>query len=69
MYGLNLSFILLSFRYDFRRRVASVLQMDVARVTILPDSPSSVADGRCQQVNFMICGKAAAKNMANRQPF
>ncbi|XP_051241310.1 uncharacterized protein cusr [Dicentrarchus labrax] len=43
-------------RYDFRRRVADVLQMETARVTILPNSPSSAADGRCQQVNFMVSG-------------
>nr|XP_046263940.1 uncharacterized protein cusr [Scatophagus argus] len=43
-------------RYDFRSRVASVLQLETARVTILPNSPRSVADGKCQQVNFMVSG-------------
>lgn len=45
-------------RYDFRNRVADVLQMNLARVTILPTSPQSVSGGTCQQVNFMISGKA-----------
>ncbi|XP_044046586.1 uncharacterized protein cusr [Siniperca chuatsi] len=43
-------------RYDFRRRVADVLQLEAARVSILPSSPRSAADGRCQQVNFMVSG-------------
>ncbi|XP_034454481.1 uncharacterized protein cusr isoform X2 [Hippoglossus hippoglossus] len=43
-------------RYDFRRRVANVLQLEMARVTILPRSLLSAADGRCQQVNFIVSG-------------
>lgn len=43
-------------RYDFRKRVASVLQVEMARITILGDSPSSAADGHCQKVSFMISG-------------
>ncbi|KAK9539887.1 hypothetical protein VZT92_002373 [Zoarces viviparus] len=43
-------------RYDFRKRVADVLLLETARVTILPMSPSSAADGNCQQVNFMVSG-------------
>lgn len=46
-------------RYDFRSRVARVLQLEMARVTILPDSPRSAADGRCQQVSFMVSGEEA----------
>lgn len=47
------------YRYDFRKRVASVLQLEMARVTILANSPSSVADGRCQKVSYMVSGKAS----------
>lgn len=43
-------------RYDFRKRVASVLQVEMGRITILGDSPSSAADGHCQKVSFMISG-------------
>ncbi|XP_075946515.1 uncharacterized protein cusr [Anarhichas minor] len=43
-------------RYDFRKRVSDVLLLETARVTILPRSPSSAADGNCQQVNFMVSG-------------
>ncbi|XP_031720508.1 uncharacterized protein cusr [Anarrhichthys ocellatus] len=43
-------------RYDFRKRVADVLLLETARVTILPRSPSFAADGNCQQVNFMVSG-------------
>lgn len=46
-------------RYDFRNRVADVLQMNLARVTILPTSPQSVSGGTCQQVNFMISGNVS----------
>lgn len=45
-------------RYDFRKRVADVLQLETARITILPNSPLSAAGGKCQQVNFMVSGKA-----------
>ncbi|XP_044201649.1 uncharacterized protein cusr [Thunnus albacares] len=48
-------------RYDFRRRVADVLQLEVARVTILPRSPMSAAEGRCQKVNFMVSGDVNAE--------
>lgn len=43
-------------RFDFRSRVARVLQLETARVTILPDSPSSASEGRCQKVSFMVSG-------------
>nr|XP_020476681.1 uncharacterized protein LOC109972288 [Monopterus albus] len=52
-------------RYDFRRRVADVLQMEVARITILPGSPLSAADGRCQQVNFMVSGNVSTQLLAS----
>lgn len=48
-------------RFDFRRRVADVLQMEIARITILPGSPQSVVDGTCQQVNFMVSGDVSAE--------
>lgn len=51
-----LNYIICLSRYDFRKRVAQVLQVETARVSILANSPSSAADGRCQQVNFMISG-------------
>lgn len=44
-------------RYDFRRRVANVLNLNMMEVTILPGSPLSAAGGVCQQVNFMVSGK------------
>lgn len=50
------SFVVLP-RYDFRQKVASVLQMDVARITILPASPVTAADGRCQKVSYVVSGK------------
>ncbi|XP_038147263.1 uncharacterized protein cusr [Cyprinodon tularosa] len=46
-------------RYDFRRRVADVLGMEMARITILPGSPLSAADGQCQRVNFMVSGEVS----------
>ncbi|XP_010780710.1 uncharacterized protein cusr [Notothenia coriiceps] len=52
-------------RYDFRSRVADVLQLETARVTILPGSsassnPSS-AEGKCSQVNYMVSGDVSAE--------
>ncbi|XP_070839239.1 uncharacterized protein cusr [Chaetodon trifascialis] len=46
-------------RFDFRSRVARVLQLETARVTILPDSPSSASEGRCQKVSFMVSGNVS----------
>ncbi|XP_026160139.1 uncharacterized protein cusr [Mastacembelus armatus] len=48
-------------RYDFRRRVAEVLQLETARITILPGSPLSVAGGMCQKVNFMVSGNVSTE--------
>ncbi|XP_029353175.1 uncharacterized protein cusr [Echeneis naucrates] len=50
-------------RYDFRRRVARVLKLDMARVTILPGSPMTVSGGRCQEVNFMVSGDVSAEDL------
>ncbi|GLD73799.1 uncharacterized protein AKAME5_002512400, partial [Lates japonicus] len=47
--------------YDFRMRVADVLQVNIAAVTILPGSPASAADGRCQQVSFMVSGEVSTE--------
>ncbi|KAG7223647.1 hypothetical protein INR49_015372 [Caranx melampygus] len=52
-------------RYDFRRRVANVLQLDMARVTILPGSPLSAAGGKCQQVNFMVLGDVSTELLSS----
>ncbi|KAJ0033194.1 hypothetical protein NQD34_000301 [Periophthalmus magnuspinnatus] len=43
-------------RYDFRSRVADVLQLQTSRVTILPGSPQSADNEECQKVNFMVAG-------------
>ncbi|XP_014855045.1 PREDICTED: uncharacterized protein LOC106925297 isoform X2 [Poecilia mexicana] len=43
-------------RYDFRRRVANVLQAEMARITILPGSTNVTENGQCQTVNFMVSG-------------
>ncbi|KAJ0050604.1 hypothetical protein NL108_004956, partial [Boleophthalmus pectinirostris] len=43
-------------RYDFRRRVADVLQLEISQVTILAGSPEPAANGRCQRVHFMVAG-------------
>ncbi|XP_061577430.1 uncharacterized protein cusr [Cololabis saira] len=48
-------------RFDFRSRVANTLGMEIARVTILAGSPFSAADGRCQQVNFMVSGNVSSE--------
>lgn len=43
-------------RYDFRKRVADVLQLEVQRVTILASSPQTAVNKDCQKVNFMVAG-------------
>ncbi|XP_069022748.1 uncharacterized protein cusr [Embiotoca jacksoni] len=48
-------------RFDFRSRVADVVQLRTAAVTILPGSPRSAADGKCQQVSFMISGDVSSE--------
>ncbi|XP_047435591.1 uncharacterized protein cusr [Mugil cephalus] len=62
-------------RFDFRNRVANVLQLNMARVTILPMSPLPAAGGTCQQVNFMVSGDVSSnllnsvKNSPQMGPF
>ncbi|XP_061130051.1 uncharacterized protein cusr [Syngnathus typhle] len=46
-------------RYQFRSRVATVLQVETARVTILGSSPMPDAEGRCQRVSYMISGNVS----------
>lgn len=48
-------------RHNFRSRVAEVLQMEIAGITILPGSPLSVEGGNCQQVNFMVSGNVSTE--------
>ncbi|XP_068448638.1 uncharacterized protein cusr [Clinocottus analis] len=48
-------------RYDFRKRVGDVLGFQKTRVTILAGSPTSVARGECQQVDFMVSGDVSAE--------
>ncbi|XP_023676080.1 uncharacterized protein cusr [Paramormyrops kingsleyae] len=43
-------------RFDFRSRVAAVLDVDLWRVTILPDELSPVPGSTCQQVTFLVSG-------------
>lgn len=53
---LNKTHFVVLHRHDFRQRVASVVQKELAQITILSGSPSSVADSHCQKVSFMISG-------------
>ncbi|TNN57529.1 Cell surface Cu-only superoxide dismutase 5 [Liparis tanakae] len=50
-------------RYDFRKRVADVLELDKSQVTILAGSPSSAVGGKCQQVDFMVSGIVSAEQL------
>lgn len=50
-------FPLFSPRYDFRKRIAEVLELDKSQVTILAGSPRSAVGGKCQQVDFMVSGE------------
>lgn len=43
-------------RFDFRKRVANVLKIDMQRVTILPGSPETPANTACQRVYYMVAG-------------
>lgn len=49
--------------FDFRKRVATVLGVDKARVTILPNSLSTDDGGRCQKVTFMVSGDVSEERM------
>lgn len=48
-------------RYDFRKRVADVLEVQVSRVSILPGALSTMAGGQCQQVTFLVSGKTVKR--------
>lgn len=56
-YNLCANFFLYLVRYDFRKRVADVLEVQVSRVSILPGALSTMAGGKCQQVTFLVSGK------------
>lgn len=44
-------------RYDFRKRVSNVLNVDISRLTILSGALSTDRTEGCQQVTFMVSGK------------
>ncbi|KAJ8365455.1 hypothetical protein SKAU_G00142860 [Synaphobranchus kaupii] len=46
-------------RYDFRSRVARVLDVGLWRVTILPGELSSAAGGKCQKVSILVSGRVS----------
>ncbi|XP_045546979.1 uncharacterized protein [Salmo salar] len=50
-------------RYDFRNRVAEVLEVNMSRVTILPGSPLTTVDGPCQKVSFLVSGEVSTDKM------
>ncbi|KAF6723842.1 Cell surface superoxide dismutase [Cu-Zn] 6 [Oryzias melastigma] len=52
-------------RFDFRRRVADVLQLETARVTILPGSPFTVQGSDCLRVNYMVSGEVSAEQLSS----
>ncbi|XP_043079468.1 uncharacterized protein cusr [Puntigrus tetrazona] len=51
-------------RYDFRKRVADVLNMDISRVSILPGSPSQASNGKCQKVNYLVSGQVSDEKLS-----
>ncbi|XP_043911648.1 uncharacterized protein LOC122788835 [Protopterus annectens] len=44
-------------RYEFRHRVANVLQLPLWKITIIPGGPTTVSGGTCQQVSFYVAGQ------------
>ncbi|KAG7492597.1 hypothetical protein MATL_G00016460 [Megalops atlanticus] len=50
-------------RFDFRSRVASVLEVHLWRVTVLPGALSSAAGGRCQQVSIVVSGDVSVEKL------
>ncbi|XP_056125745.1 uncharacterized protein cusr [Rhinichthys klamathensis goyatoka] len=52
-------------RYDFRKRVADVLNLPISRVSILPGSPSQRSDGKCQEVNYLVSGKVSQEKLSS----
>ncbi|TSK67259.1 Cell surface Cu-only superoxide dismutase 5 [Bagarius yarrelli] len=51
-------------RYDFRKRVAEVLGVQISRVSILPGALSTKAGGKCQQVRFLVSGDMSSKKLS-----
>ncbi|XP_066510371.1 uncharacterized protein [Hoplias malabaricus] len=41
-------------RYDFRKRVAGILDINMSRVSILPGALSPMPEGKCMQVTFLV---------------
>ncbi|KAG9261310.1 hypothetical protein AMEX_G26316 [Astyanax mexicanus] len=52
-------------RYDFRRRVADVLDITVSRVSVLPGALSPMPGGKCQQVTFLVSGEVNQEKLAS----
>ncbi|XP_061686732.1 uncharacterized protein cusr [Syngnathoides biaculeatus] len=52
-------------RYNFRSLVANVLDIETARVTILGSSPTSVVEGQCQRVSFMVSGDVSPELLSS----
>ncbi|XP_029913310.1 uncharacterized protein cusr [Myripristis murdjan] len=50
-------------RYNFRKSVADVLQVDVSRVSILPGSPLYTANKTCQQVYYLVSGEVSKESL------
>ncbi|KAK3509936.1 hypothetical protein QTP70_023768 [Hemibagrus guttatus] len=51
-------------RYDFRKRVADVLEVPVSQVSILPGSFSTMEGGKCQQVTFLVSGNMSLQKLS-----
>nr|XP_015203000.1 PREDICTED: uncharacterized protein LOC107077396 [Lepisosteus oculatus]XP_015203001.1 PREDICTED: uncharacterized protein LOC107077396 [Lepisosteus oculatus] len=54
-------------RFEFRNKVASVLEVDFWRVTILPEALSVVDQGKCQNVTFFLSGDVDATKLKTIQ--
>ncbi|XP_035258529.1 uncharacterized protein cusr [Anguilla anguilla] len=50
-------------RYDLRSKVATVLAVDLWRVTILPGALSSAAGGQCQKVSILVSGNVSMQSL------
>ncbi|XP_067272279.1 uncharacterized protein cusr isoform X2 [Pseudorasbora parva] len=51
-------------RYDFRKRVADVLNLHISRVSILPGSPSQRSDVKCQEVKYLVSGQVSMEKLS-----
>ncbi|KAM9493279.1 uncharacterized protein cusr [Clarias gariepinus] len=51
-------------RFDFRKRVAGVLEVNMSRVSILPGALSTMPGGKCQQVTFLVSGDVSVEKLA-----